>query len=115
PPAAELEDLAGRFVVAEDSVWFRDVRLALATSRLAAEGAFAPETGSLRVGVTAAPIELADLQWIDPELPDSGGGSAQVALARQGERTMVRATGIDLRLQGARLVGHAGVEMGDSL
>lgn len=114
PPAAHIRDLAGRFLIAEDSLYFRDVRAALPDSRLAAEGAFVTESGNLRVALRAAPVSLGDLQWIYPPLPDSGAVSVALDVARRGERTHVIARELDLRMEGARLTGHAEITAGDS-
>lgn len=115
PPAARIRNLAGRFEVGPDSLWFRDLRVALPESRLAAEGVYLLESGNLQARLRAAPVRLGDLRWILPTLPDSGGGSLQLAVARRGERTHVVARDLDLRLEGATLAGFADIVLGDSL
>lgn len=114
-PAARVRNLAGRFEVSEDSLWFRDLRVALPDSRLAAEGVYALESGDLRARLRAAPVSLGDLRWVLPTLPDSGGGTLRLAVARRGERTRVVAREMSLRLEGATLAGFADVTVGDSL
>jgi translocation and assembly module TamB len=106
--------MTGRFVVSDDSIQFQDVRVALPTSRLFAKGALATRTGELRANVGARPIELSDLQWIAPVLPDSGGGTLEIAVASSGSRMRISARDVDLALEGARLTGRAELTLGDS-
>jgi autotransporter translocation and assembly factor TamB len=115
PPAARILDMVGSFVVSDDSIRFHDVRVTLPTSRLFAEGSLATGTGEFRANVGARPIELSDLQWIAPALPDSGGGTLEIALASSGPRTRISVRDVDLALEGARLFGRAELTLGDSL
>ncbi|CAN5822520.1 hypothetical protein BH20GEM1_BH20GEM1_14480 [soil metagenome] len=115
PPAARIRDLSGRFVVSGDSIRLQDVRVELPDSRLSAEGALATRTGNLRARLHAQPIRAGDLRWIDPTLPDSGGGRVDVSIAVNGLRTRVEARDLDLELDGVRLTGYADLTVGDSL
>ena len=115
PPAAPVRQLAGRFVVAEDSIHFRDLQLMLPGSELAGEGAYARESGGLRAGLAASPVRLVDLRWLRPTLPDSGLASFRAAVVRTEERTWLDLEELDARIEGARLAGHTTVQFGDSL
>ena len=115
PPAARVRDLSGRFVVSDDSLRFQDVRVVLPESRFFAEGAYATETGDLRATLRTRPIVLGDLRWIAPTLPDNGGGVLELAVATNGPQTRVAARDLDLRLEGARLTGHAEATVGDTV
>ena len=115
PPAAPVRNLAGRFMVAEDSIRFQDLRLMLPGSELAGEGAYARESGGLRAALAASPIRLADLQWLRPTLPDSGAVNFQAVVVRTEERTHLEIEDLDARIEEARLAGHTVVQFGDSL
>jgi autotransporter translocation and assembly factor TamB len=115
PPAAVVRSLAGRVIVSDDSLHFQNLQIALPGSRLAGSATLARETSDLRAALRAAPLALADLQWIYPALPDGGGGTLQLAATRRGERTRVLARDVDLTIEEAQLAGHADVQFGDSL
>lgn len=115
PPGAEIRSLKGDFRMGEDSLWFRNVIATLPGTRLALSGAYLLESGDVDLNTTAQPLALADLRWLYPALPDSGGGSVRLEMRYRPEGesdfTVPRA---DLALGGGSLNGKIGVAMASS-
>ena len=114
PPAAHVRDLAGTFVVTEDSLHFQDIRVALPGTRIDGSGAYALGDGGVHAAIRAGPVEFDDLRWVLPSLPE-GGGRVVANVARGNGTFAVHAERLDLRSEGATVVGHADVRMGDTL
>ncbi|HEY9515352.1 MAG TPA: translocation/assembly module TamB domain-containing protein, partial [Gemmatimonadaceae bacterium] len=74
PPAADIRRLKGDFRMDADSLWFHDVAAALPNTRMSASGTYMLESGDLNLTTRARPLALADLRWLYPSLPSSGGG-----------------------------------------
>lgn len=115
PPAARIQDLAGTIVRDGDTLRFAPLRIAFPGSRLVLRGEYLVKSGDMRLQATAEPFALADLQWVRPSLPDSGGGSFAAAVTRRGERTHLVARELEVATGTARLAGHADASFGDSL
>ncbi len=112
PPGAEIRSLKGDFRMGADSLWFRDVAASLPGTRLQLSGAYMLASGDVNLNTTARPLALADLRWLYPALPDSGGGSAQLAMRYRpkGESDfMVPSAAI--AMNGGSLEGRIGVAM----
>ncbi len=115
PPAADVRDLAGRVVKSGDTVAVEGLRLALPGTRATLAGTYHAGTGDLRATAAAPRLAFADLRWAYPPLPERGGGSLRLAVARSGERTRVVAREMSLAADRARLAGHLDLTFGDSL
>jgi translocation and assembly module TamB len=115
PPAAHVRDLAGRFHLSGDSLWFDDVRARLPGSTLAGAGAYHLETGDLDLRMRGAPAAFADLRWLYPELPEEGGGPLRLTLRMRQAATTILAEEMELRLGAARLAGDLRVQLGDTV
>lgn len=114
PPAARVEQLAGRVVVASDSVRMEDLRVVLPESRLSGRVAFDVESGGLAGAVDARPVSLADLRWLQPDLPD-GQGTLEVGVNSDSTMTRVVARGVDFTVEEARITGGLQVAFGDTV
>lgn len=115
PPAAEIRDLRGTVLVGEDSLWLPNLQLALPGTRAAGRVTYyTTEQGGLRAALNAPRLALPDLRFAYPALPD-GGGRLQLGFAQLGERNRVVARDVELRVEQARLAGHADAEFGRAL
>ncbi|CAN5437964.1 hypothetical protein BH24GEM3_BH24GEM3_15100 [soil metagenome] len=115
PPAAEVHDLAGRLIMSQDSLWFRDLQARLPGSRLAAEGVYALESAELMLRLRGEPVALADLRFLYPPLPEDGGGNLQLAVHQTNGKTAITAEDMELRIEDAGLAGRVGMVLGDTL
>ncbi|CAN5820832.1 hypothetical protein BH23GEM3_BH23GEM3_09690 [soil metagenome] len=115
PPAAEVQDLAGRFRLSGDSLWFADVRATLPGSRIAAEGVYGLEHAELRLHLHGAPVAFADLRWLYPQLPEEGGGTLRLAVYQREMTTSIVAEEVDIRVGEAALAGQLGLVLGDTI
>jgi translocation and assembly module TamB len=115
PPAARVEALAGRFRLERDTLHFSDVRAELPDSRLAAAGLYALSSGDLLLSMNAAPVAFADMRWLYPQLPESGGGDARLTILARALATRIIAEDMDLSVGAATLEGRIDVTTGDTL
>ncbi|HEU4630367.1 MAG TPA: hypothetical protein VFS08_11525, partial [Gemmatimonadaceae bacterium] len=109
PPAAEVRDLRGAFLVAPDSVWFDSVQARLPGSQLAASAKILFGQTRMALLVQGRPIATGDLRWLYPALPADGGGRVDFALRTNGDTARYDARNTDLRLEGATLSGDLGL------
>jgi translocation and assembly module TamB len=114
PPAARVEHLEGRVMVSPDSIRMEELQVELPESRLAGRVAFHLESGGLAAAVDARPVSLADLRFLQPELP-RGEGTLEVGVNADSAMTRVVARGVDLSIQEARITGGLQVAFGDTL
>jgi translocation and assembly module TamB len=112
PPGAEIRSLKGDFRMGADSLWFRDVAAALPGTRLALSGAYMLASGDVNLSTSARPLALADMRWLYPALPDSGGGSARLDMRYRpkGESDFM-VPNAELALEGGSVEGQIGVAM----
>jgi translocation and assembly module TamB len=112
PPGAEIQSLKGDFRMAADSLWFRDVAASLPGTRLQLSGAYMLASGDANLDANARPLALADLRWLYPALPDSGGGSARLDMRYRpkGESDFM-VPSAEIALNGGSLEGQIGVAM----
>jgi translocation and assembly module TamB len=115
PPAADVRDMSGAFLLVNDSLLFRDVAARLPESRLAANGAYALDSGEMLLELDAPAVAFADLRWLYPPLPEEGGGSLRLTLQAKPLATRAIAEKMDLRIGGGTLRGRADVTTGDTL
>jgi translocation and assembly module TamB len=112
PPGAEIRSLRGDFQMDADSLWFRNVAAALPGTRLALGGAYLLKPGDVNLSTTAQPLALADLRWLYPALPDSGGGSARLVMRyRPKGESDYTVPSAEIALAGGSLKGKIGVAM----
>jgi translocation and assembly module TamB len=112
PPGAEIRSLKGDFRMGADSLWFRDVAASLPGTRLQLSGAYMLASGDVNLNTNARPLALADLRWLYPALPDSGGGFAQLAMRYRpkGESDFM-VPSAEIALNGGSVEGQIGVAM----
>jgi translocation and assembly module TamB len=114
PPVAEVRNLAGRFYLSQDSIWFSDVRARLPGSRLAAQGAYHLETADLIIRMNGTPAAFADLRWLYPRLPEAGGGNLRLSVLRRQAATRIMAEEMDVRVGDGELYGDLRIVVGDT-
>jgi translocation and assembly module TamB len=114
PPVADVRDLAGRFYISGDSVWFQDVHARLPDSRLVAAGVYDLETADLVLRMTGDPATFADLRWLYPTLPEEGGGQIRLSIHRRQAATRILAEDMDLRVRDGELAGDLRIMVGDT-
>ncbi len=112
PPAAEIRSLRGDFRMDADSLWFRNVAASLPGTRLSLSGAYMLQSGDVNLSTNARPLALADLRWLYPALPDSGGGTARLELRyRPKGESDYMVPSAELTMDGGSLAGKIGVAM----
>lgn len=113
PPGAEIRDVRGVFRMSADSLWFRGVAAELPGTKLRLGGTYLLASGRILLDARAEPLALADLRWIVPNLPSSGGGPLHLLVRYdpEGQSDFV-ARDIRLALEPGRLSGEVGVAMG---
>lgn len=116
PPAAEVRDLRGRFLVTGDSLWWPAVDLRLPASQVRGPGKVAFDTGATALQLRGAPVATADLRWLYPRLPAGGTGTLDFTLRLVGDTSLYAARDADVRLEGATLAGDFGLlDVNDTL
>lgn len=115
PPAAVVQDLAGKLRLEKDSLHFADVTAVLPGSRLSAAGVYALQSGDLLVNLRGRPLSFPDMRWLYPPLPEAGGGDMDVRVERRALATRVVATNVDARVGAATIAGRLDVTTGDTV
>ncbi|MEJ7810783.1 MAG: translocation/assembly module TamB domain-containing protein [Gemmatimonadaceae bacterium] len=116
PPAADVRDVAGTFLIAKDSLYWRGVRAVLADSRVTAlDGTYFLDPGDMWIRLHGERIALTDVRWLYPRLPSDGLGSLDLAMAIVGDSSDYVARNIDLRIGEATLAGDLGISMADTV
>ena len=112
PPAAEIRGFRGDVRMDADSLWFREVAVALPGTRLTASGAYMLESGDMNLGTTARPLALADLRWLYPALPASGGGSVRLDMRYRAEgESDFTVPSAEITVDSGSLAGKIGVAL----
>ena len=112
PPGAEIRSLKGDFRMGADSLWFRNVAASLPGTRLELGGAYMLASGDVNLNTSARPLALADMRWLYPALPDSGGGSAQLEMRYRPKGVSdFMVPSAELALNGGSVEGQIGVTM----
>ncbi|MFN2566160.1 MAG: translocation/assembly module TamB domain-containing protein [Gemmatimonadaceae bacterium] len=114
PPAAELRNVVGRFEFTGDSLWWRGAQVTMPGSRMTGDGAYVFNNGDMWITALGRPVALADMRWLYPRLPSSGGGPMDVALRWDSDRDDYIVRNMDVRTSGARIRGQAGVTLADT-
>lgn len=113
----EIRALSGELALRERRFEFRAPTVVLPASRLAVRGVVYPgDTLRYDLRVDGERVALADMQWLYPLFPDSGGGSLALTLeSRPDGGALVWARQMRMTLPGTRLRGSFGLLTGDTL
>ncbi|MDB4884403.1 MAG: hypothetical protein JWL95_3169, partial [Gemmatimonadetes bacterium] len=109
PPAIDVRSLVGTLYASKDSLWWRGARMALPSSKVFGDGTIAFHKLGFRLDLTGAPVALADLRWLNPKLPESGGGRLRYTMRVHGDTSAFALADADLRYRDASIVGHGSV------
>lgn len=109
PPVIDVRSLTGTIYASKDSLWWRDARMALPSSRVAGNGRIGFNRSGITMQLSAAPLALADFRWLNPRLPTEGGGRLAVSLRTHGDTAEYSVANADLHYQAATLAGNARV------
>lgn len=109
PPVIDVRSLTGVIYASKDSLWWRDARMALPSSRVAGNGRIGFNRSGITMQLSAAPLSLADFRWLNPGLPAEGGGRLAVSLRTHGDTAEYGVANADLHYQAATLAGNARV------
>lgn len=115
PPEADIRQLSGAFEIDSDSLWFRETKLHLPSSRASLDGRYSLESGDMAMKVLAAPISLADVRFLYPPLPVNGTATFDLELSWQGSKQRYQVADLELATEGARVTGDVGITLGDTL
>ncbi len=115
PPGAIVRQASGEFELDGDSVWFRNVALTLPASRARLSGRYEIEHGDLLLRTVGAPVALADIRFLYPALPDSGGGRIDLALDWTGATQRYDVRDLDVSALGGRIRGVLGLTLTDTV
>ncbi len=110
-PPAEILELSGELDASGEALVLEGVELALPGSRLWADARLDPETGELEARLSARPLSLPDLRFVQPDLPDEVEGELEGWVRLEAPAFHARIDEVDLRVGGGRVVGHAEVAM----
>lgn len=115
PPAAEVRQLAGRFELNTDSVWFNVTELRLPASGATLAGRYTIDNGDLALHALAKPVALGDVRFLYPALPAEGNASLELALTWVGKQQQYLVRNLDLATGTATAHGDIGITLGDTL
>lgn len=115
PPPARVEGLSGEFRLVRDSLFMSGVMASLDRSRLLGGGVYAAHSGDLRLMAHGSPIRFADLRWIEPRLPERGGGRMFLALEVGSVVDRIYVPELDVAIGDARVRGHLDLTTGDTV
>ena len=115
PPAAEVRDVAGDFLIDGDSVYWRNTRAELTSTRLTSfSGTYLIEPGDMWLEMNGEQVALADLRWLYPPLPSEGSGSMRFRMVMRGDSMDYVARDASITSGETRLAGDFGLSMADS-
>jgi autotransporter translocation and assembly factor TamB len=109
PPAIDVRSLVATLYASKDSLWWRNARMSLPASQVAGDGTIGFGKSGLRLDLSGAPVALADLRWLDPELPEQGGGRLRYTMRVHGDTSEFAISDADVRYRDASIVGNASV------
>lgn len=112
-----IEGLAGALTLREGVLRFALPRIVLPGSRAESTGLvdMTGEEPRYDLVVAGSGIDLADLQWLLPSLPDQGAISLRLWLETRPEGLLYLARELDVRAEDTRLVGEMGIIVGDTV
>lgn len=110
PPPVVVEHFAGELLVSGDSLWFQDAELHLPGTRaVAGMRVGLGDRTDVALALRADTLSLADLRWLYPPLPDSGGGRLALDLSLRNDSTRILARDVRLAIGASRLTGQVGM------
>ena len=115
PPVIDVRDLKGAFEFTGDSMWWKGANAQLPGSRISGDGKYVYGSGDMSLRLKGAPVAVADLRWIFPRLPSTGGGTLTFAMDWVGDRQEYLATNADVRVGDAHAIGSFGLTMADTV
>ncbi|MDQ6612845.1 MAG: hypothetical protein M3Y64_10460, partial [Gemmatimonadota bacterium] len=108
--------LAGKFEINSDSVWFTVPNLALAASHAEdVVGRYTINNGDFALKLVAKPVALNDVQFINPGWPSEGSATMDFALLWAGKTQQYVMHDLDLKTGSATLEGDIGITFADTL
>lgn len=115
PPAAEIQDVRGRFRFTGDSLWWRNVGVRMPGSNLTGDGMYVLDNGDMWIRSHARPLQHADFRWLYPRLPSRGGGPLDMDLTWKGATQTYSIRNADLRLDRQRVRGNISLELDEDV
>lgn len=116
PPAADIRDVKGDFLIASDSVYWRDNSAELTNSRITDfSGTYEIESGDMWLDMNGEQVALADLRWLYPPLPSEGSGQMLFAMVMRGDSSDYVAREATIKSGETRIAGRLGVALTDSI
>jgi hypothetical protein len=107
PPVIDVRSLTGTIYATRDSLWWRGVRMAFPGSSVVADGRVGLNKTGLTISLAGAPIALADLRWLNPKLPNEGGGRLRYSMRVHGDTSEYAFVDVDVRYRDASVAGSA--------
>ena len=108
-PAIDIRSLAGTIYASKDSLWWRGARMSLPGSRVSGDGTIRFRKMGFWLDLAGAPFSFADLRWLNPRMPASGGGRMRYAMRIHRDTTSLSLADADVRYRDASVVGRAAV------
>ncbi|HEV7992692.1 MAG TPA: hypothetical protein VGP25_12760 [Gemmatimonadaceae bacterium] len=109
PPAIDVRSLVGTLYASKDSLWWRGARMALPGSTVSGDGTIGFHRSGFRLDLTGAPVSFADLRWLNPKLPASGGGTLRYTMRIRGDTTALALADANVRYRDATIAGRAAI------
>ena len=106
-PAMDVRSLVGTIYASKDSLWWRGARMALPASRVSGDGTIRFRKMGFWLDLRGAPVALADLRWLNPAMPASGGGTLRYAMRIHDDTTSLSLADANVRYRDASVVGSA--------
>ncbi|MBW3553562.1 MAG: hypothetical protein KY466_08630, partial [Gemmatimonadetes bacterium] len=115
PPPARVRDLSGQVRLLGDSLFLSGVRAVLPGSRLAGGAAYDLHSGDLLLIARGAPVAFGDLRWLEPRLPERGGGEMMLRLELGSVVDRILAWDVDVAIGDATVEGRFELTTGDTV
>jgi hypothetical protein len=112
----ELSDLRGTLTLRDSIVSFRFDPVMMPDSRASATGRVVMSTPytQMDLEIQGSDLALADLQWVNPNLPRVGRASLNLRIQSQGRATLYLFRRLDVQAPGTRIQGRVGIVADDS-
>ncbi|PYP79366.1 MAG: hypothetical protein DMD35_08595, partial [Gemmatimonadetes bacterium] len=108
-PVIDVRSLVGTLYATKDSLWWRGARMVLPGSRVSGDGTIGFHRLGFWLDLRGAPIAFADLQWVNPRMPPSGGGTLRYAMRIHGDTTTLSLADANVRYREATVIGGMAV------
>jgi len=116
PPALDVRDVRGTFVLDSTALRFNDIFALLPATRATLSGDYVLTPGDIDLSLVADTLALADVRWIYPRLPPEGGGTLALKMrTRTGKPSLYQVPRIRVRIQDGELAGRLNVMMGPAV